>query len=72
MYKKAPIEDAHREQGRLLDMTWVDVQKAPDEARSRLVVREIKARKRGDGKLDNAIAFAAMPPVEGSMPSSCT
>ena len=33
--------------------------------RSRLVMREIKARKKLSDRLDPATVFAAMPPVEG-------
>ena len=60
-----PIEECWEHQGKPYDMKWVDVKK-DKKVRCRLVVREIKARKRKDGtSLDPATVFAAMPPVEG-------
>lgn len=61
--QKVPLETALAEQGRLHDMKWIDKQKGPI-VRSRLVVREIKARKKMSERLDPATVFAAMPPVE--------
>ena len=46
------------------DMKWLRSKKG-DGVRCRLVVREIKARKKAADKLDPATVFAAMPPVEG-------
>lgn len=64
VFTKVPVEMAIAEQGHLYDLKWVDVQKG-EKVRSRLVVREIKARKRDHEKLDPSTVFAAMPPVEG-------
>ena len=64
VFMKVPIETARNENARINDMKWIDTKKG-DKVRSRLVVREIKARKRADEKLDPATVFAAMPPVEG-------
>ena len=65
VYTVVDVKEAYSHQKRLYDMKWVDVQKTKDMVRSRLVVREIKARKTGDEKLGAEEVFAAMPPVEG-------
>ena len=64
VFMEVPIETAIAEQGKIHDMKWVETQKG-SKVRCRLVVREIKARKREHEKLDPATVFAAMPPVEG-------
>ena len=64
VFTKISMETAKNENARIHDMRWIDTLKG-EKVRSRLVVREIKARKRADEKLDPAAVFAAMPPVEG-------
>ena len=64
VFMKVPIEMARQEGARIYDMKWIDTRKG-DIVRSRLVVREIKARKGISEKLDPSTVFAAMPPVEG-------
>ena len=64
VFVEVPLEQGLAEQGRLHDMKWINTKKG-EIVRSRLVVREIKARKKATDKLDPATVFAAMPPVEG-------
>ena len=64
VYEKVPLAECTAKQGRPHDMKWVRTRKG-DGVRARLVVREIKARKRLCDKLDPATVFAAMPPQEG-------
>ena len=66
--KKVPIQMCYEEQGRPYDMKWIDTLKADGRTRSRLVVREIKARKKQHEKLDPTEKIAATPPphLQGS------
>ena len=59
---KVPIQMCWEEQGRPYDMKWVDTLKPDGRTRCRLVVREIKARKKQHEKLDPSEKLAAMPP----------
>ena len=65
VYTVVDLKEALEHQKKLYDMKWVDVQKTTEKVISILVVREIKARKTGDEKLNAEDVFAAMPPVEG-------
>ena len=61
---EAPEAECREHQGRPYTLKWVDTRKAEGHVRSRLVVREIKAAKREDEKLEAQDVFSAMPPVE--------
>ena len=63
VFTAVPIEQARKENAKILDMKWIDAKKSAGIVRSRLVVREIKARKKVSEQLDPATVFAAMPPV---------
>eukprot|EP00971_Amphidinium_carterae_P286210 5683005-Amphidinium_carterae.1 len=66
VYHKVPRSEVR---GRLLDLKWVDTDKGAGAAgklfvRSRLVVRDIKARKTSAEQLAGHQLFSATPPLE--------
>ena len=69
VWKKVPMEQCLKETGKKpIPLRWIDTNKGDHDKpnlRSRLVVRDIKARKGPDEQLDPAVLFSAMPPIEG-------
>lgn len=65
---KVPLRQCYDRTGKApIDTKWLDINKGDDERpnyRSRLVAREIKARKKESEKLSAAQLFMATPPVE--------
>ena len=61
VFEKVPRTDS---QGKILTMRWIDTRKANGTYRSRLVVREIKALKKEEDKLDPEDILSSMPPME--------
>ena len=60
VYEKVPIEEAKKNEAKLITTRWVDINKGDGEKpqyRSRLVARELNAQ-------DEAGLFAATPPLE--------
>jgi hypothetical protein len=68
VYEKVPLAQCFERTGKgPLSLRFVDTNKGDDTCenyRSRLVVREIKARKKLSDRLDAAQVFSAMPPLE--------
>ena len=68
VYHKVPLQQCLERTGKKpIPLLWIDTNKGDDEHenyRSRLVVREVKARKKLCERLDAAELFSAMPPYE--------
>ena len=68
IYSKVPLSQCMARTGKApIDYRWIDVNKGDDlrqNYRSRIVAREIKARKALSEKLPEADLFASMPPIE--------
>ena len=67
VFMKVPIEMARQECARIYDMKWIDTRKG-DIVRSRLVVREIKARKghqRKVGSINGVCSYATCRRSQG-------
>ena len=68
VWKRVPLSQCLEEIGKQpIPLKWVDTQKGDAQnpnLRSRLVVKDIKARKSPEDQLDPAMLFSAMPPVE--------
>ncbi|CAE7854404.1 GIP [Symbiodinium necroappetens] len=63
----AGVEEARETGKQPIPLKWVDTQKGDAQnpnLRSRLVVKDIKARKSPEDQLDPAMLFSAMPPLE--------
>ena len=70
VYTKVSIEECYAKTGRApISLRWIDTNKGDDDHpnyRSRLVAREIKAKKTPTDQLPASQVFSAMPPLEGS------
>ena len=68
VWKRVPLDQCIQETGKQpIPLKWVDTNKGDHtnpNLRSRLVVKDIKARKGPEDQLDPAMLFSAMPPLE--------
>ncbi len=67
IYRKVPLRVCLERGFKPIDTKWLDINKGDDNEpnyRSRMVAREIKARKKPEEKLEASSLFMATPPIE--------